>query len=605
MTPQLLPIADSAHTRRAAWALLRPYRRLAVVAGLALALATVVGLAGVDLLGRIVDDVRAGGTDLARPAVLLALAATVHGIGTAIGAARIAEVGERMLADLRERFVERALHLPLDRIEAAGAGDLTARVTRDVTAVAEAVRYALPTLVRSALSIGLTLVALALLDWRFLVAALVAMPLQAGTVRWYARTAGPVYADSRVAVAAQQQQLLDSYAGADTVLAFGLARRHTDLIAARSAAAVDLSLRGVGLLSRFFSRLNLAEFVALGGVLTVGYLLVGAGSVTLGTATAAALYLHNLFNPINAALGLADEVQVARAGLSRLVGIADLPAPSTGPAATSPATWPEATSPATATPPSAATAAGADPVPPAIVVSGVRHAYRPGEDVLHGVDLEVSAGERLALVGASGAGKTTLASLVAGTHRPHGGRIALGGHDVAELAPAELRRRVVLVTQDVHVFAGALADDLRLARPGATDAELWAALGRVGAIDWVRTLPDGLATVVGEGGHRLTEEQAQHLALARLVLADPPVVILDEATADAGSAGARALEAAANRALSGRTAIVVAHRLTQAAEADRVVVMADGRIVESGTHDALVAAEGPYAALWSAWSAHR
>ncbi|GAB1692294.1 ABC transporter ATP-binding protein [Krasilnikovia sp. M28-CT-15] len=588
MTPLLLPIADSAHTRGAAWALLRPHRRLAAVAGLALAGATVVGLVGVDLLGRIVDDVHAGGTDLTRPAVLLALAAAVHGIGTAIGAARIAEVGERMLADLRERFVERALHLPLDRIEAAGAGDLTARVTRDVTAVAEAVRYALPTLVRSALGIGLTLVALALLDWRFLLAAVLAVPLQVSTVRWYTRTAGPVYADSRVAVAAQQQQLLDSYAGADTLLAFGLARRHTDLIATRSVAAVDLSLRGVGLLSRFFSRLNLAEFIALGGVLTVGYLLVGAGTVTIGTATAAALYLHNLFNPINAALGLADEVQVARAGLARLVGIADLPAPAVGgpAAAVAPASTP-------------------DPVPPAIAVSGVRHSYRPGEDVLHGVDLDVRAGERLALVGASGAGKTTLASLVAGTHRPQGGRIALDGNDVAELAPAELRRRVVLVTQDVHVFAGALADDLRLARPGATESELWAALDRVGALAWVRALPDGLATVVGEGGHRLTEDQAQHLALARVVLADPPVVILDEATADAGSAGARALEAAANRALSGRTAIVVAHRLTQAAEADRVVVMADGRIVESGTHDALVAAGGPYAALWSAWSAHR
>ncbi|BFU45165.1 ABC transporter ATP-binding protein [Krasilnikovia sp. MM14-A1004] len=581
MTPLLLPIADSAHTRRAARALLRPYRRMAAVAGLALAVATVIGLAGVDLLGRIVDDVRAGGTGLARPAALLALAAAVHGIGTAIGTARIAEVGERMLADLRERFVERALHLPLDRIESAGAGDLTARVTRDVTAVAEAVRYALPTLVRSALSIGLTLVALALLDWRFLLAALVAVPLQAATVRWYTRTAGPVYAESRVAVAAQQQQLLDSYAGVDTVLAFGLAGRHCDLIATRSVAAVDLSLRGVGLLSRFFSRLNLAEFVALGGVLTVGYLLVGSGTVTVGTATAAALYLHNLFNPINAALGLADEVQVARAGLARLVGIADLPAPSAGPV----------------TPP--------EPGRPAIAVSGVRHAYRPGEDVLHGVDLDVWTGERLALVGASGAGKTTLASLVAGTHRPQGGRIALGGHDLAALAPAELRRRVVIITQDVHVFAGTLADDLRLARPGAADPELWAALDRVGARDWVRALPDALATVVGEGGHRLTGEQAQHLALARLVLADPPVVILDEATADAGSAGARALEEAANRALSGRTAIVVAHRLTQAAEADRVVVMADGRIVESGTHGALLGAGGPYAALWSAWSAHR
>ena len=449
--------------------------------------------------------------------------------------------------------------------------------------MAEAVRYALPTLVRSALTIALTLLALALLDWRFLLVVLIAVPIQVGTVRWYTRTAGPVYAAGRVAVAGQQQQLLDSYAGAGTVLAFGLARRHTTLIASRSTAAVDLSLRGVGLLSRFFSRLNLAEYVALAGVLTVGYLLVGGGAVTIGAATAAALYLHNLFNPINAALGLADEVQVARAGLARLVGIADLPGP--------------------------AAAAGerliAGDGPPAIVVSGVRHAYRPGQGVLRGVDLKVRAGERLALVGANGAGKTTLAALVAGVHHPQAGEIRLGERDVAYLTYAELRRRVAIISQDVHVFAGSLADDLRLARPDSSAEDLWAALNRVGAAEWVRALPHGPDTVVGEGGHRLTDEQAQHLALARLVLADPPVVILDEATADAGSAGARVLEKAADRVLAGRTAIVVAHRLTQAAEADRVAVMADGRIVECGTHDALVAAGGRYAALWTAWSAGR
>ena len=583
MTSPLLPIADAARTRRAVWELLRPHRATAAAACLVLAVATIVGLAGIELLGQVVDEIYAGGDDLALPAALLAVIAVVQGVGTAVGAGRVAAVGERMLAQLRERFVERVLHLPLDRIEAAGAGDLTARVTRDVTAVAEVVRYALPTLVRSVLTIALTLVALALLDWRFLAVALLAVPLQVGTVRWYTRTAGPVYAAGRVAVAEQQQQLLDSYAGARTVLAFGLSRRHDELIAARSTAAVDLAVHGVGLLSRFFSRLNLAEYVALAGVLTAGYLLVDAGTVTIGVATAAALYLHNLFNPINAALGLADEMQVGRAGLARLVGIADLPEP---PAA-----------------PDRSAIAGSPP--PAIVVSGVRHAYRPGHEVLRGVDLKVPAGERLALVGASGAGKTTLAALIAGTHPVQAGEIRLGEHRSADLPYGELRRRVAIISQEVHVFAGAVGDDLRLARPDSTDEDLWAACEHVGAAGWVRALPDGLATVVGEGGHRLTEEQAQHLALARLVLADPLAVILDEATADAGSAGARSLEGAANRALAGRTAIVVAHRLTQAADADRVAVMADGRIVESGPHEALVAAGGRYAALWKAWAAGR
>jgi len=216
------------------------------------------------------------------------------------------------------------------------------------------------------------------------------------------------------------------------------------------------------------------------------------------------------------------------------------------------------------------------------------------------VDLVLRPGERVALVGASGAGKTTLAKLVAGIHRPTAGRIDIGGEE-----PVESGGTVGLVTQEVHVFAGSLAGNLRLARPGATDAQVREALERVGALGWAQALPDGVDTVVGDGGHRLTADRAQQLALARLVLADPPVAVLDEATAEAGSAGAQVLEKAADRALEGRTALIVAHRLSQAAAADRIVVLADGRVAESGTHGELLAARGPYAALWLAWSRSR
>jgi len=211
----------------------------------------------------------------------------------------------------------------------------------------------------------------------------------------------------------------------------------------------------------------------------------------------------------------------------------------------------------------------------------------------------------VALVGPSGAGKATLARLVAGVHEPEAGSVRIGGVPVAELGPDELARTVALVSQEVHVFAGTLADDLRLARPGATDAEVRAALDRVGAGPWVDALPEGVDTRVGEGGHPLGPTEAQQLALARLVLADPAVAVLDEATAEAGSAGARRLEAAAAAAVAGRTTLVVAHRLTQARAADRVVVLDGGRVVEQGTHDELVAAGGAYAALWAAWSAAR
>jgi ATP-binding cassette subfamily C protein len=194
---------------------------------------------------------------------------------------------------------------------------------------------------------------------------------------------------------------------------------------------------------------------------------------------------------------------------------------------------------------------------------------------------------------------------VAGFQAPTEGGVALGGVPLASLGPAATRRAVGLVTQEVHVFAGTLADDLRLADPDASDAELEAALELVGALDWARALADGLATRVGAGGVALTATQAQQLALARLALADPPVAVLDEATAEAGSAGARVLERAAERVLADRTALVVAHRLTQAARADRVVVLEAGRIVEDGPHDALIRNGGPYAALWRAWSAER
>ncbi|MFE8914208.1 ABC transporter ATP-binding protein [Streptomyces globisporus] len=582
---ELLPIATPARTRAALRTLIRPDRGLALTGVGILVAATAVGLLVQPLLGRIVDIVAEGrpAGDLTLPVVLLVAVAVVQGLTTTGGLTRTARLGETVLARLRERFVERALNLPADRLERAGAGDLTARVTGDVARIAEAVRSALPEMARSLLAILLTLGALALLDVRFLLAALLAVPVQLLTARWYVRRALTLYADQRVANGAQQQQLLETIGGAVTVRGHRLEEQHTERSAGRSRKAVDLTMRSVNLVLGFYGRLHIAEYIGLAAVLAAGFWLVRDGAVSIGTATAAALYFHSLFGPVNAALVLLDDAQSAAAGLARLVGVTDLaeqPEPEAGKAA--PASVPhQRTAPEGA----------------AVTAHAVSHAYGPGRPVLHEVSLALEPGEHVALVGTSGAGKSTLARIVAGVQQPTSGTVTApagaGGHPV------------VLVTQEVHVFTGTLAEDLRLARPDAADADLRTALATVHALDWAEALPDGLATVVGEGGHRLDAARAQQLALARLVLADPALAVLDEATAEAGSAGARVLERSAEAALAGRTALIVAHRLTQAVAADRVVVLEAGRVVESGPHDELRDADGPYAALWRAWSGSR
>jgi ATP-binding cassette subfamily C protein len=535
------------------------------------------------LLGRIVDIVLAHGTagSLGRAALALIAATVAQSAFTGVNGQLTAHLGETILASFRELAVTRALAIPMARLERAGSGDLVSRVGGDVAVISQAVRAVVPEFATALATAGLTVVGLALLDWRLAVAALPAIPIQIAGLRGYLRGAVPVFRRERVLEGERTQTLVGAISGARTVRALGLTDARLGDIDSSSRSTVECSRQAVRLLSdRFFPALNFAELVGLSCVVTMGFVLVRADTITVGVAAAAALYFHRAFDPVAALLLLANDLQEATAALSRIVGVTTLDA----------------------SPPPAAIPDVGDG---SISVVGVDYAYVEGRRVLADINLEVEDGERVALIGSTGAGKTTLAQLIAGIHSPTAGTVSIRGVPVAAFGASATREHVALITQEAHVFAGTLASDLRLAAPHATDEELVDALRQVGAEPWLDALPEGIGTVVGDGALQLSATQAQQVALARLLLRDPPIVILDEATADAGSAGARTLEKAAEQALRGRTAIVVAHRLTQATTADRIVVLEAGQIVEHGPHDELVAIDGRYASLWGAWSASR
>ncbi|MEV6345852.1 ABC transporter ATP-binding protein [Actinoplanes sp. NPDC051851] len=610
-----LPTATAGQT----WAALRTEfarrRGLCVATAVLLVGAAASGLVAPWVLGRLVDDVTAGNDRVWFRFGVLAAVAVLAGLLTAAGAAVAARLGETVLAHLRERVVDRALHLPSSTLERAGTGDLVSRVGDDVAVVANAITGSGPALAGAALAVPLTLGGLVTLDWRLGLAGLVAVPAYALALRWYLPRSTPYYARERVATGERSQAMAEALHGAWAVRAYRLEETHVGRIADRSAAARDLALDVFGVYTRFGSRINRAEFAGLAAVLATGFLLVRADAVTVGAATAAALYFHRLFNPIGLLLLESDTVLQSGAALARLVGVASLPAspsPAPDPAA-SPSPAPSPSPAASSSPVSAPAPAFVSAVPgtrgraasvvgAALAVTVPWHRYDDGPVVLTDVTLTLAPGEHVALVGASGAGKSTLAGIAAGVVTAAAGQTLLRGVPLSSLGEDRVRREIALISQEVHVFAGTLADDLRLARPDATDAQLAAALDTVGATGWLDTLPDGLGTAVGEGGHHLTTARAQQVALARLILADPAVAVLDEATAEAGSAGARDLDRAAAAATAGRTTLIVAHRLTQAAAADRIVLLDHGRIAEEGTHAALLAADGRYAHLWRAWS---
>ncbi|MBL0746041.1 ABC transporter ATP-binding protein [Nocardioides baculatus] len=541
------------------------------------ALAAGAGLVVPRLLGELVNTTVEGtGRPLGQLALVIVGVVLAQAFFTFVAQRTSTLFGQDLLSTAREFIVRTILRLPLGAVEGASTGDLVTRVTRDVGTMSRSVQYGVPMAIISLLTVVMSIGAMLLNSVVLAVPALLTFATSAWAVRTYLRRAPKGYITEGSTYSRINTTLTETVEGARTVESLGLSGKRVragddDIEVSAQAERYTMSLRNI-----LFAALNFAFQTPRVITLLVGAYAYTRGWVDLGQITAAVLYVEALADPLDRLIGEIDRLQVGAASTSRLLGIAEV--------------RPDRTA--------------GDRLPDGIDLVGedLRFAYREGHDVLHGVDLRLGPGERLAIVGPSGSGKSTLGRLLSGINRPRTGSASVGGVELVDLPLEVLRTEVALVTQEHHVFIGSVRDNIVLAREGSTDDDVREALSAVGSLLWVERLPQGLDTMIGSGRFALTPAQAQQVALARLIIADPHTLVLDEATSLIDPRTARTLEGSMNNLLEGRTVVAIAHRLHTAHDADRIAVVIDGRIVELGSHDELLHLDGEYAALWRAWT---
>jgi ATP-binding cassette subfamily B protein len=494
----------------------------------------------------------------------------------------VARVGEGFLRDVRNRLFDHMMSLSLEYFETEKTGKIVARMTSDIDALQELISQGLVLFVQNVfLFVGAVVVVVAL-SWQLALGVLVIVPPVYFASRWFRRVSNKAYLEVRDRISTNLSTLQESLEGVRVVQAFGRERAFSTRFRKTNEDQFEANMVTTRISAKYFPVIEYAGIAGTAVIIGYGGWLTTHDVVTIGTVAAFVLYLQNLFEPINQLSQLYNVVQSAGAALNKIFSVLDTRA-------------------------TVQERPGAVDLPASseIDVDHVTFAYGINEPVLHDVSLQVQAGERIALVGPTGAGKSTLAKLVARFYDPVEGAVRVGGVDLRDATFRSLRERIVVVPQEGFLFAGTLRDNVRIGRPEATDDEVDAALRALGIYDRFAIFPDGLDTEVRERGSRLSAGERQLVSLARAALADPTILILDEATSNLDPGTEHSVEQALERLTHGRTVLVVAHRLSTAARADRIAVVFDGRLAELGTHDELVAQAGHYASLYRAWASHQ